>query len=506
MKKLFSLSTLLVATFTLYAQSFHQHFGKHTCNSLKLPAPFKSQQVEPELENERQSNAYTIPFDTIQYNSLLGNQAFDLVICVDGAVNSLQVAKADRYIDSLIKSLKKLQHYEPRYKFFNVYRIAKYSNETGAALGYNGDSVVDNRYGSRFNAFGLSRLLVPDKHDTLFADVDELVPIADFVMVLVFDKKYGGSGWRSDAGRSAAMFTIDEESGWYQSDEVALHEMQHLMPFNGHGYLGDEYEDSLACLIYDSIPPSPNVTGDTIGNRKWEHCLGIAGVGFYPNAGICAGNYKPTTSCLMQTVFGLPQLCAVCRENSTAWLDSMINPIYYISAVPDSFKGNYTFSVLVDTPLVNTFRHQWLMDDSLIQSGSTVLNVDFDLVDKGKNHLLKYVCTDIDAHIIDTTLRRPWVKEWQLNTYEPAGIAGLLAGVNFEMFPNPVNDILTLHLSAGKTDKMIFEVTDLTGKVLKHKSVDMTRTSVDVSDLAKGIYIVTIQSNEGRAQKKLVVE
>lgn len=62
-------------------------------------------------------------------------------------------------------------------------------------MGFSGDTVINKRYGSRFNTFGLSRVLIPEKVDTLFADVEEFVPDYDLVLMLIFDRKYGGSGW-----------------------------------------------------------------------------------------------------------------------------------------------------------------------------------------------------------------------------------------------------------------------------------------------------------------------
>lgn len=489
-------SILLFATCAV-AQTESCNSVHPICISPPPPPVFNSGYMSiEENDNDRESSAYSIPFDTVRYNSTLGQQAFDIVICFDGVTNNTQITKGDRYVDSLVKSLQTLQHYQQRFNYFNIYRVARYSNDEGAAWGFAGDTTVDNRYGSRFNAFGLPRLIVPEKPDTLFADADEFVPDADLILVLVFDKKYGGSGWRSDSGRAAAMFTIDEETGWFQGDEVALHEMQHIMPFNGHGYPGDEYEDTVACKIYATIPPSPNVTADTSGNRKWEHCSSIPGIGFYPHAGICEGNYKPSTTCLMQTVFTLPQLCPVCRENSIAWLDSMINPVYYTSAPPDSFKGNYMFSALVDTPAINNYRYQWLLNDSLVTQGSLSLNIDFATIDNSKNHILKFVCTDTDSHIIDTTLRRPWVTQWTLLTSGlPVNAENYNAEVAPVLYPNPASNSVTVRLPGYNGKPIQLYITDINGRLIKELTLNTTETTIDIAELKTGVYLINARNN-----------
>jgi hypothetical protein len=149
-------------------------------------------------------------------------------------------------------------------------------------------------------------------------------------------------------------------------------------------------------------------TADTINERKWQHCIGLPGVGFYPDAGICENNYRPTDDCIMHRVFGFPAFCPVCRENSTAWLDSLINPIYNVSPNTTDFtSGNYNYSVQVQEPTVNTYRYQWWLDNALVAQNALSHSVDFSVIDKSQNHTLRFVCTDVDPFIIDTNLRRP---------------------------------------------------------------------------------------------------
>jgi hypothetical protein len=71
---------------------------------------------------------------------------------------------------------------------------------------------------------------------------------------------------------------------------------------------------------------------------------------------------------------------------------------------------------------------------------------------------------------------------------------------NFALYPNPVNDVLNVE---SKNGMIVNEITisDLSGKVVN--SVKNT-SSVNVSSLATGTYIINIDSNEGKATSKFL--
>lgn len=71
---------------------------------------------------------------------------------------------------------------------------------------------------------------------------------------------------------------------------------------------------------------------------------------------------------------------------------------------------------------------------------------------------------------------------------------------NFSMYPNPVTDVLNVDSVNGLNANEI-RVMDLTGKVLK---VQKDASSVNVSDLATGTYLIEITTNEGKATSKFI--
>lgn len=74
--------------------------------------------------------------------------------------------------------------------------------------------------------------------------------------------------------------------------------------------------------------------------------------------------------------------------------------------------------------------------------------------------------------------------------------------VNFKLFPNPTNDILTL---CG-TDLQQVEVYDITGRRMLSKSVSEDEASLDMRELASGLYFVRVTCNDGKQNVRKVVK
>lgn len=77
------------------------------------------------------------------------------------------------------------------------------------------------------------------------------------------------------------------------------------------------------------------------------------------------------------------------------------------------------------------------------------------------------------------------------------------AAVNFKVYPNPANDIV--NINAGTTLVKSLQVTDMNGRVVKNVSVNnLSQTSVNISDLNTGLYLLSVFTNEGVGTVKLV--
>lgn len=71
---------------------------------------------------------------------------------------------------------------------------------------------------------------------------------------------------------------------------------------------------------------------------------------------------------------------------------------------------------------------------------------------------------------------------------------------NFTLYPNPTTDVLNISSKNGLTASEI-RITDLSGKVVK---VQKEASTVNVSDLATGTYLIDITTKEGKATSKFI--
>ena len=73
--------------------------------------------------------------------------------------------------------------------------------------------------------------------------------------------------------------------------------------------------------------------------------------------------------------------------------------------------------------------------------------------------------------------------------------------LSFSVYPNPVNN--TLNISAGSTIDAV-NIFDLTGREVLRATPNVDKTSLDVSSLNKGFYLLTVKSGNQELTTKLV--
>ena len=66
--------------------------------------------------------------------------------------------------------------------------------------------------------------------------------------------------------------------------------------------------------------------------------------------------------------------------------------------------------------------------------------------------------------------------------------------LNFEMYPNPVSDLLNIQLPTG-TEKAEVGVFDYTGRLVSSKTISSNDTAIDVQKISKGIYMIRVAAN-----------
>ncbi|MBI3233776.1 MAG: T9SS type A sorting domain-containing protein [Bacteroidetes bacterium] len=82
-----------------------------------------------------------------------------------------------------------------------------------------------------------------------------------------------------------------------------------------------------------------------------------------------------------------------------------------------------------------------------------------------------------------------------------------LTGYNFEMFPNPANDILHLELSGYAEKSIQINLQDISGNQIENLELEPnTKTQLNTSKYSSGFYFITIsQNNSAIETRKLVI-
>lgn len=77
------------------------------------------------------------------------------------------------------------------------------------------------------------------------------------------------------------------------------------------------------------------------------------------------------------------------------------------------------------------------------------------------------------------------------------------SGINANIYPNPSNGIFTLQLE--RTDALSIRIMDVSGKVLRSEQLSgSTLYNIDMQSAPIGVYVMEIETNEGKSFKKLV--
>ncbi len=86
----------------------------------------------------------------------------------------------------------------------------------------------------------------------------------------------------------------------------------------------------------------------------------------------------------------------------------------------------------------------------------------------------------------------------------------ITAGINsWSLFPNPAESNLNVEIELVNIDQVRFDIIDLHGRTLVSRSFNSSlniRSSFDLSDVAKGIYLVKLSTSKGATTRKLIVK
>jgi hypothetical protein len=293
----------------------------------------------------------------------------DIAIVGDGYTSS-EMSKYAADVQQVIDGFFSAPPFDEYQHYFNVHRIDVVSNESGADHPERTPPVYkDTAFDSAYNCSGIQRLICANTSKVLSAASSVLAPAErDFIIVIVNDPTYGGSGG------SVPVISTDPSVV-----ELALHEEAHSF-----GLLADEYggPPPPACDT-SSEPSAANVTMQVQrGLVKWAAWVdsstpiptftttpGIPGL--FQGAQYCdTQKYRPTYNSRMRSLN---------RPYEQVNAEQLIKRVYNLVSPMDTASPpgsdvivphgrTQTFSITTPRPLTHELSVTWLLDNQTVGS------------------------------------------------------------------------------------------------------------------------------------------
>jgi hypothetical protein len=125
------------------------------------------------------------------------------------------------------------------------------------------------------------------------------------------------------------------------------------------------------------------------------------------------------------------------------------------------------------------------------------------------NNLPNTIVQDLDISYASKKIRAAtfgrgvWESPYIITDVE--GIADVNAKIEFTIYPNPANNIITIHCETSISNKLQFEIVDMLGKQMKLGDLKTDYAKVNVSDLPNGVYFVKVKGGNTTSIKKVVI-
>jgi IgA Peptidase M64/Secretion system C-terminal sorting domain len=346
--------------------------------------------------------------------------------------------------------------------YFNVFQVRVPSAESGAK---HANSAPDcpaggsqptinprNYFGSRFDVFGIHRLLAPDSMAKISSVLSSNLASYDQCFIVANSQYYGGSG--------GAFPTTSTHS---LASEIAIHELGHSFG----GGLADEY---WAGSVYAAEKANMTAQADPL-LVKWKNWVGVNNVGVYPYIG-GPGWYRPVQGgrCKME-VLGV-NFCSVCTEALIEGIHNLVNPVDNFTPANGSpvaaSTGNIGFKLNLVLPIPNTLKTNWKLDGSDIAMNVDTVTLNSALLSGGNHTLL--------ATVTDTTQLSRSATHISVHTYNTQWIISRVTGItsaelfraNLKVFPNPFASDLVVQYQLDKKANVSIELVSTDGKRITH--------------------------------------
>ena len=86
------------------------------------------------------------------------------------------------------------------------------------------------------------------------------------------------------------------------------------------------------------------------------------------------------------------------------------------------------------------------------------------------------------------------------------GVDKNLPEIDFGLFPNPTSNIINIQLDQSIYRNNTMKIHNLLGELIEIKTISTSKTIIDVSNYPKGLYLITINSEQGNKTKRFIVQ
>jgi hypothetical protein len=429
------------------------------------------------------------------------NNRINIVIMGDG-YQTTEFAQFEIDANAFVTDMFSQSPFSEYTDYFNVIIIKVPSNERGAShpgtasdeASYNVPvATIDNYFGTSYDSYGYHRSLYTENSATIISVLQDNFPLYDQGLILVNSPYYGGSG---------GQFPISSLGS--SSSEIAIHELGHSFAnLKDEYYPGDFWAEEGINMTQETNPSLV----------KWVNWMNTNGIGIYAygSTGNAATWNRPHQNCKMRYL-GSP-FCSVCKQGIIEKIHDLVSPI-------DSYLPNSSpiedptlpieFSLSLVKPLPNTLESSWSLNSNSFASNVDSINLLESDLTEGDNNLTVVVTDNTTLERIDNhETIHAYTVNWTINI-STIGIAEITSEENnlsISMFPNPSQDIVNFTYKSSLGSNLSVEIFSLDGKKLMTYDFSNNETStLDISTLSTGVYLVNFYSNKILITNKKLVK
>ena len=276
-----------------------------------------------------------------------------------------------------------------------------------------------------------------------------------------------------------------------------------------HGYTFKGFSESL---------PSAGSLVFSSGNYVQRHCPWASWIGTGTNQ-ISANVHQPYTSFPAVSSYStLPTVSFIIPDNS----HNMHDPVLTAStgvANGDTWLSNNIPNIITWVKSHNSLLIIQYDEDESLTGGATVNKIPTmfigSMVQGGTYNntfthygLLRtiedmYSLPICGSSITETAITNCWITT-------ATGIQNNENSFDISLFPNPANEVLNVTINSKNNESFDLAIADVTGKIVKRESYRLAKSfndlQVDVKDLSKGIYSISLKTQSGIENRKFIIE